>query len=321
MSMYLFDDSPIVVNTTLANEIGLNEAIVLQQINYWIEINKKAGKNYYDGKYWTYNSIKSWHEKNFKFLSVETVRRVFTKLEKSGFIITGNYNKDPRDKTKWYTINDKKLEELYFEVEDRKKRLENEKLKENGFEATPNAFSQNDQMEDVKMTKCIESNCINPFSQNDQMQLCKMNKPLPENTTEIKTENNNQSICEEMIDERDREDYLEELRINTDYYKVLEEDKFKAKKYDDILKLLADVLIQKTGEILINQLPMRMKYVRERFLSLNSLHMDYIVECLDKKMNKIKNIRSYILTTVFNSPFTMSSYYNNQVNCDLNDDE
>ena len=321
MSMYLFDDTPIVVNTTLANEIGLNEAIVLQQINYWIEINKRAGKNYYDGKYWTYNSIKSWHEKNFKFLSVETVRRVFTKLEKSGFIITGNYNKDPRDKTKWYTINDKKLEELYFEVENRKKRLENEKLKENGFEAIPNAFSQNDQMEDVKMTKCIESNYINPFSQNDQMQLCEMNKPLPENTTEIKTENNNQSIYGEMIDGRDREDYLEELRINTDYYKVLEKNEFKAKKYDDILKLLADVLIQKTGEILINQLPMRMKYVRERFLSLNSLHMDYIVECLDKKMNKIKNIRSYILTTVFNAPFTISSYYNNQVNCDLNDDE
>ena len=298
MSMYLFDDTPIVVNTTLANEIGLNEAIVLQQINYWIEINKKAGKNYYDGKYWTYNSIKSWHEKNFKFLSVETVRRVFTKLEKSGFIITGNYNKDPRDKTKWYTINDEKLEELYFDVEDRKKRLENEKLKENGFEATPNAFSQN-----------------------DQMQLCEMNKPLPENTTEIKTDNNNQSICEEMIDEKDREDYLEELRINTDYYKVLEKNEFKAKKYDDILKLLPDVLTQKTGEILINQLPMRMKYVRERFLSLNSLHMDYIVECLDKKMNKIKNIRSYILTTVFNAPFTMSLYYNNQVNCDLNDDE
>ena len=225
------------------------------------------GKNYYDGKYWTYNSIKSWHEKNFKFLSVETVRRVFTKLEKSGFIITGNYNKDPRDKTKWYTINDEKLEELYFDVEDRKKRLENEKLKENGFEATPNAFSQNDQMENIKMTKCIESKCINPFSQNDQMQLYKMNKPLPENTTEIKTDNNNQSICEEMIDEKDREDYLEELRINTDYYKVLEKNEFKA------------------------------------------------------KMKKIKNIRSYILTTVFNAPFTMSSCYNNRVNCDLNDDE
>ena len=90
MSMYLFDDSPIVVNVTLASEIGLNEAIVLQQINYWIENNKKTGRNYYDGKYWTYNSIKSWHETNFKFFSIETVRRVFTKLEKNGFIITGN---------------------------------------------------------------------------------------------------------------------------------------------------------------------------------------------------------------------------------------
>ena len=138
--MYLFDDSPIVVNTTLANEIGLNEAIVLQQINYWIEINKRAGKNYYDGKYWTYNSIKSWQEKDFKFLSVETVRRVFMKLEKGGFIITGNYNKDPRDKIKWYAINDEKLEELYLEIQSKKKRLENEKLRENGFEVSPNAF-------------------------------------------------------------------------------------------------------------------------------------------------------------------------------------
>lgn len=40
MSMYLFDEQPILANKTLAREIGLNEALVLQQINYWIEINK-----------------------------------------------------------------------------------------------------------------------------------------------------------------------------------------------------------------------------------------------------------------------------------------
>ncbi len=40
MSMYLFDEQPIVANKTLAREIGLNEALILQQINYWIEINK-----------------------------------------------------------------------------------------------------------------------------------------------------------------------------------------------------------------------------------------------------------------------------------------
>ena len=45
MSMYLFDEQPIVANKTLAREIGLNEALILQQINYWIEINKKSGNN------------------------------------------------------------------------------------------------------------------------------------------------------------------------------------------------------------------------------------------------------------------------------------
>ena len=162
MGMYLFDDSPIVINTTLANEIGLNEAIVLQQINYWIEGNRRSGKNYHNGKYWTYNSIKSWQEKNFKFLSVETVRRVFTKLEKLGFIATGNYNKDPRDKTKWYTINDNKLKELYFEIESRKKNLI-----ENNLGATVNAINQNEQMEVVKMNKCNESEYANAISQNE----------------------------------------------------------------------------------------------------------------------------------------------------------
>ena len=174
------------------------------------------------------------------------------------------------------------------------------------------------------MTKCNISNCVSPFSQNDKMQLCKKNKPLPKNTTETNTEiniteNNNQStISQEMIDER--EDCLRKLRINTDYYKILLDDKFKANKYDEILNLLSDVLIQNTGEILINKTPVKMKYVKERFLSLNSLHMDYIIKCLDSNVNKINNIRSYILTTVFNAPVTMNAYYINQTKYDLNNE-
>ena len=111
MSMYLFDEQPIIANKTLARALGLNEALVLQQINYWIEINKKSGKNYHDGKYWTYNSIRAWQEKDFDYMSVDTVKRTFAKLEKAGYLFIGNYNKDPRDKTKWYTINDEKLED------------------------------------------------------------------------------------------------------------------------------------------------------------------------------------------------------------------
>ena len=80
--MYLFDEQPIVANKTLARELGLIEALVLQQINYRIEINKKSEKNYHDGKYWTYNSIRAWQENDFGYMSFDTVKRTFSNLEK-----------------------------------------------------------------------------------------------------------------------------------------------------------------------------------------------------------------------------------------------
>ncbi len=82
MSMYLFDEQPIVANKALARALGLNDALVLQQINYWIEINKKSGKNYHDEKDWTYNSIRAWQENDFDYMSVDMVKVICSKQEK-----------------------------------------------------------------------------------------------------------------------------------------------------------------------------------------------------------------------------------------------
>ena len=151
MSMYLFDEQPILANKALARELGLNEALVMQQINYWIEINKRSGKNYHDGKYWTYNSIRAWQENDFDYMSIDTVKRIFTKLAKAGYLLVGNYNKDPRDKTQWYTINNDKLEELFFEMNQRKmdeeRRVREQKLEE----SMPNALGQNTPTHDSRL--------------------------------------------------------------------------------------------------------------------------------------------------------------------------
>ena len=106
MSMFLFDEPPIFVNPILARDIGLDEALVLQQLNYWTEVNRKTGKNYHEGRYWIYNSIRGWKEENFDYMSLDTVKRTFRRLDKAGYLLTGNFNKDPRDKTKWYATND-----------------------------------------------------------------------------------------------------------------------------------------------------------------------------------------------------------------------
>ena len=93
------------------------------------------------------NSIRAWQEKNFDYLSVDTVKRTFSKLEKAGYLLVGNYNKDPRDKTKWYTINDNKLEELYLELNQRKQEKEREILEQVSKSAIPNALGQNQPMQ------------------------------------------------------------------------------------------------------------------------------------------------------------------------------
>lgn len=116
MSKLLFNEQPLVIDKQLATLIGLNEAMVLQQIHYWVEINKKADKNFHEGKYWTYNSIEDWH-KEFPFWSESTVKRILAKLRKSNLLITGNFNKQRRDRTLWYTINYEILEKIAEEAE------------------------------------------------------------------------------------------------------------------------------------------------------------------------------------------------------------
>ena len=131
MSNLLIDDYPILVLPTLASEIGLNEAIVLQQMHYWL---KKSNHNY-DGRRWIYNSYKEW-EQHFPFWSNATIRRTISSLEKQELLFIGNYNKAGFDNTKWYSID-------YFKLEGVSKRLaQNEQTT---CSKRADAFAQNEQ--------------------------------------------------------------------------------------------------------------------------------------------------------------------------------
>ncbi|WP_419790358.1 replication protein [Staphylococcus chromogenes] len=107
MSKLLIDDYPIQVLPKLAEEIGLNEAIILQQIHYWLN----SSKHNYDGKKWIYNSYPKWIEQ-FPFWSESTIKRTITSLEKQNLVHVGNYNKVGFDRTKWYSINYTTLNKL-----------------------------------------------------------------------------------------------------------------------------------------------------------------------------------------------------------------
>lgn len=106
---WLFDEHPILVDKELASVIGLNEAVVLQQLNYWLH--SKSAKQI-NGRLWIYNTYDNWRKDNFPFWSERTIRRAFDSCEKKGLILTGNFNKAGFDKTKWYSIDIENLNEL-----------------------------------------------------------------------------------------------------------------------------------------------------------------------------------------------------------------
>jgi DnaD/phage-associated family protein len=107
LSSLLLNDKPLIILPSLAEKIGLNESIVLQQLHYWLN----DSNHFRDGFKWIYNTYSSWKEQ-FPFWSDKTIRRTITKLENDGLIISGNYNKLGIDKTKWYRIDYEKLEIL-----------------------------------------------------------------------------------------------------------------------------------------------------------------------------------------------------------------
>lgn len=101
----LIDEYPLLVLPSLAVAIGLNEAIALQQIHYWI--NNPKGGVHINGERWVYNTYEDWQKDNFPFWSVRTVQRVFARLEEIGLIVS--MQKAEYDRKKYYRPHYAKL--------------------------------------------------------------------------------------------------------------------------------------------------------------------------------------------------------------------
>ena len=112
MSKLLINQPPLQVLPDLAVKIGLNEAIIIQQLHYWLE----RSVNIREGRKWVYNDYEQWQEQ-FPFWSERTIQRAFLSLEKLGIIVTKQFEKytsdyTKRNRRKWYTIDYVAFEKL-----------------------------------------------------------------------------------------------------------------------------------------------------------------------------------------------------------------
>ena len=96
-------------NAELAQHHGVNGAIFLHAMAFWIAKNQANGRHFHEGRTWTYNTLEAL-AKLFPFWTRRQVERIVAKLKEDGVLLTGNFSQDKTDRTVWYALADSVLE-------------------------------------------------------------------------------------------------------------------------------------------------------------------------------------------------------------------
>ena len=154
-------------------------------------------------------------------------------------------------------------------------------------------------------------------------------KPCTENPAQLNTnqvitnERNNslrnyQSINLDGMDRMDeRSEYEEIIKENLDYDILCQDPKFDKDRFREIMDIMLDAVCSTAPTIRINGEDMPQQVVKSRFLKLNSTHIEYVLEAMNKNPSDIRNIRAYLLTALYNASLTIDNYYSALVNHDF----
>lgn len=110
MSKLLINEPPLQVLPSLARAVGLNEAIVLQQLHYWMA----HAKTQHEGRKWVYKTYEEW-QTCFPFWSIRTIKSVFSGLKNSGLVCVQALSDDKWNRVNFYSVNYEKLAEVTLE--------------------------------------------------------------------------------------------------------------------------------------------------------------------------------------------------------------
>ena len=106
-SPYLLDEPPLFVYRSLAVLLGINKAIVFQELHLLLN-NQKTARNEYvfiNERWWVYNSYPEWRREYFPWLAEITLKRIFNELEDDKLVLSRQGVKKKSDRRKWYTID------------------------------------------------------------------------------------------------------------------------------------------------------------------------------------------------------------------------
>ena len=170
-----------------------------------------------------------------------------------------------------------------------------------------------------------------PFTDNPSPEKPFTEKPVPENWIQLnnnrlnnKELNNHRFIPHQSINlecdfkQKDEIDgYRELVKENIEYEYLVDSDPHKRGLIEEILNLIVDTIVVRRKQIRIGNVEYPFELVKGKLLKLNVSHIQYVLECMEKNCSKIHNIKSYLLTALYNAPNTIGNYYQAEVNHDM----
>jgi hypothetical protein len=111
--------------------------------------------------------------------------------------------------------------------------------------------------------------------------------------------------------------YSEIIRENLELEILYQRYPYDVELIDGIYDLVLETVLCKSGTVIIasNEYPVQL--VKSKFLKLNSSHIEYVIGCLKSNTSKVRNIKKYLLASLFNAPTTIQGYFQAEVNHDM----
>ena len=113
------------------------------------------------------------------------------------------------------------------------------------------------------------------------------------------------------------EEARELVKENIEYDILTQDPQQDKEQLDEVVDLMAETLCSRRQTIVVagDEYPAEM--VKEKLLRVNSMHIGYVFDCLKQNTTYVRNIKKYLLASLFNAPSTMGSYYSALVNHDM----
>ena len=113
------------------------------------------------------------------------------------------------------------------------------------------------------------------------------------------------------------ESYRALVMENIEYDRLVADKPFDRDRLEEILELIVEIVCSTRKSIRIAKSDTSIEIVRSRFLKLNAVHIIFVLDCLKENTTKIRNMKQYLLTTLFNAPVTIGNYYTSLVQHDM----